>query len=74
MTTDQLKKAMKQDTEAHFKVMDDVIGTLQKLQHDSRLTESEQKDLSIAWGYLYYINVADKKMSKLNEGEKIFPH
>ena len=74
MTTDQLKKAMKQDTEAHFKVMDDVIGTLQKLQHDSRLTEAEQKDLSIAWGYLYYINVVDKKMSKLNEGEKIFPH
>ena len=74
MTTNQLKKAMKQDTETHFKVMDDVIGTLQKLQHDSRLTEAEQKDLSIAWGYLYYINVVDKKMSKLNEGEKIFPH
>ena len=45
MTTDQLKKAMKQDTEAHFKVMDDVIATLQKLQHDSRLTEAEQKRL-----------------------------
>jgi len=74
MTTKQLKKAMKQDTEAHFKVMDDVISTLQKLQHDSRLTEAEQKDLLIAWGYLYYINVVDKKMSKLNEGEKIFPH
>ena len=74
MTEEQIKQAMKQDIEAHFKVMDDVITTLQKLQHDSRLTESEQKDLSIAWGYLYYINVVDKKMSKLNEGEKIFPH
>ena len=65
---------MKQDIQSHFKVMDDVISTLQKLQHDTRLTKQEQQDISIAWGYLYYINVVDKKMSKLNEGEKIFPH
>lgn len=74
MTAEQIKKAMKQDIQSHFKMMDDVISTLQKLQHDSRFTEAEQKDISIAWGYLYYINVVDKKMSKLNEGEKIFPH
>ena len=49
MTTEQIKKAMKDDVQAHFKVMDDVISTLQKLQHDNRLTEQEQKDISIAW-------------------------
>ena len=74
MTTDQIKKAMKDDIQSHFKIMDDVIATLQKLQHDSRLTEQEQKDISIAWGYLYYLNVVDKKMSKLKEGENHFPH
>lgn len=74
MTTDQIKKAMKQDIQSHFKVMDDVISTLQKLQHDSRLTEQEQKDLSIAWGYLYYLNIVDKKMSKLKDDGKYFPH
>lgn len=74
MTTEQLKIAMKQDIETHFKMMDDIIATLQKLQHDSRLTEQEQKDISIAWGYLYYLNVVDKKMSKLKEGENYFPH
>lgn len=74
MTADKIKQAMKQDIQSHFKVMDDVIATLQKLQHDTRLTKQEQQDISIAWGYLYYINVVDKKMSKLNEGEKIFPH
>ena len=74
MTADQIKKAMKDDIQSHFKIMDDVIATLQKLQHDNRLTEQEQKDISIAWGYLYYLNIVDKKMSKLKEGEKIFPH
>ena len=74
MTTEQLKIAMKQDIETHFKMMDDIIATLHKLQHDSRLTEQEQKDISIAWGYLYYLNVVDKKMSKLKEGENYFPH
>ena len=74
MTTEQIKKAMKEGVQSHFKVMDDVISTLQKLQHDNRLTEQEQKDLSIAWGYLYYLNVVDKKMSKLKEGENYFPH
>ena len=74
MITEQLKIAMKQDIETHFKMMDDIISTLQKLQHDSRLTEQEQKDISIAWGYLYYLNVVDKKMSKLKEGENHFPH
>ena len=74
MTADQIKKAMKEDTQAHFKVMDDVISTLQKLQHDSRLTEQEQKDISIAWGYLYYLNIVDKKMSKLKDDGKYFPH
>ena len=74
MTADQIKKAMKEDVQSHFKVMDDVISTLQKLQHDNRLTEQEQKDLSIAWGYLYYLNVVDKKMTKLKEGENYFPH
>ena len=74
MTTEQIKKAMKDDVQAHFKVMDDVISTLLKLQHDSRLTEQEQKDISIAWGYLYYLNIVDKKMSKLKEGENYFPH
>lgn len=74
MTADQIKKAMKEDVQSHFKVMDDVIATLQKLQHDNRLTEQEQKDLSIAWGYLYYLNIVDKKMSKLKDDGKYFPH
>ena len=74
MTADQIKKAMKEDVQAHFKIMDDVISTLQKLQHDNRLTEQEQKDISIAWGYLYYLNIVDKKMSKLKDDGKYFPH
>ena len=39
MTIDQIKKAMQDDIQSHFKIMDDVIATLQKLQYDSRLTE-----------------------------------
>lgn len=74
MTLEQIRKAKEQDRKAHFEVMDSVCNTLQSLIHDTRLTESEQKDVSIAWGYLYYMNVVDKKMSKLNEGQKILPH
>ena len=74
MTADQIKKAIKEDVQSHFKVMDDVISTLQKLQHDNRLTEQEQKDLSIAWSYLYYLNVVDKRLSEQRNGENYFPH
>lgn len=48
-------------------ILDNVINTLSALAKDNRLTQHEQKNVSYAWGYMYYLNSVEKKMHKVNK-------
>lgn len=50
-----------------------VLDTLSKLQSDTRLTTEEQRAMSMAWGYLFYMDVVTKKMAELEKGKNNIP-
>lgn len=53
--------------------LQEVIHTLGYLQSDSRLTTEEQRAISFAWGYLYYLDVVEKKMEEQEKGKNNIP-
>ena len=53
--------------------LQEIIHILGYLQSDSRLTTEEQRAISLAWGYLYYLDVVEKKMSEQEKGKHNLP-
>ena len=53
--------------------LEDTIHILGYLQSDTRLTTEEQRAISLAWGYLYYLNTVDKKLAEQEKGKNNIP-